>query len=41
VLALRAEWNPERPGSYAVAGVLLTDGADLRTDPVTLRVLSS
>ena len=38
VLELRAEWNPARPGSYAVAGVLLTDGADLRTDPVTLRV---
>jgi len=41
VLELGAEWNPARPGSYAVAGVLLTDGTDLHSDPVTLQVMSS
>ena len=41
VLELDAEWSPELAGSYVVEGVLLTDGPDLRTDPVTLRVLSS
>ena len=39
VLELHAEWSPAvPPGSYALEGAVLTDGPELRTPPVTLRV---
>ena len=45
VLELHTDWSletsagsPLTPGSYVLEGLLLTDGAELRTPPVTLRV---
>jgi len=45
VLELHTDWSletnagsPLTPGSYVLEGLLLTDGPELRTPPVTLRV---
>ena len=40
-LELQASWPVERtaPGLYTLAGVLLTDGPELRTPSITLHVL--